>query len=64
MHDIQYQGVPVGTVKKHATGKGNSNKDAMVEAARSKWPDIDIKDDNQADALWIWDWAQNEYGGK
>jgi hypothetical protein len=22
-----YQGVPVGTIKKHATGKGNANKD-------------------------------------
>jgi Holliday junction resolvasome RuvABC endonuclease subunit len=64
MHDIQYQGVPVGTVKKHATGKGNANKDSMVNAAKAKWQDIDIVDDNQADALWIWDWAQNEYGGK
>lgn len=51
--DVPYEGVPVGTVKKQATGKGNSNKKAMVEAAREHWPDIEIKDDNHADALWI-----------
>ena len=62
IHQIQYVGVPVGTVKKYATGKGNANKDAMVVAAKEKWSDIDIKDDNQADALWILDWAKNEYG--
>ena len=64
MHQINYQGLPVGTIKKYATGKGNANKDSMVNAAKAKWQDIDIVDDNQADALWIWDWAQNEYGGK
>uniref|UniRef100_A0A6M3JK13 Holliday junction resolvase RuvC n=1 Tax=viral metagenome TaxID=1070528 RepID=A0A6M3JK13_9ZZZZ len=61
MHEIPYCGAPVGTVKKFATGKGNANKDAMVAAAQAKWPDIDIKDDNQADALWILAWARNEY---
>jgi|SRR5690625_243443 len=50
---IPYQGIPVGTVKKHATGKGNANKQAMLEAAESKWPDQQIADDNQADALWV-----------
>lgn len=52
---IPYQGIPVGTIKKHATGKGNSNKDAMMAAAKSRWPDQDIKDDNQADAMWLLD---------
>jgi Holliday junction resolvasome RuvABC endonuclease subunit len=64
MHEIPYEGIHWATIKRHATGKGNANKDAMVGAARSKWPDIEIVDDNQADALWIWDWAQNEYGGR
>lgn len=62
MHEIPYSGVPVGTIKKHATGKGNADKKAMIDAARKKWPEIVIKDDNQADALWLLDWAQNEYG--
>ena len=58
---IPYQGVPVGTIKKFATGKGNSNKEAMLAAARAKWPEVDIKDDNQADALFLWAWAKGEY---
>ena len=58
---IPYQGIPVGTIKKFASGKGNSNKEAILAAARLRWPDVDIADDNQADALWLLAWAQNEY---
>jgi len=61
LKEIPYQGVPVGTIKKFATGKGNSNKEAMLAAARDRWPEVDIVDDNQADALWLLAWAQNEY---
>lgn len=50
---VPYQAIPVGTIKKCATGKGNADKTAMMEAAFAKWPDQNIKDDNQADALWI-----------
>jgi Holliday junction resolvasome RuvABC endonuclease subunit len=50
---IPYQGYPVGAIKKLATGKGNAPKDAMLAAARARWPDITVTDDNQADALWI-----------
>jgi Holliday junction resolvasome RuvABC endonuclease subunit len=52
---IPYQGIPVGTIKKHATGKGNANKEIMLAAAKEKWPEYDIKDDNQADAMWLLD---------
>jgi Holliday junction resolvasome RuvABC endonuclease subunit len=48
-HQIPYQGVPVGTIKKHATGKGNANKDEMMAAVRSYGHRP--KDDNEADAL-------------
>jgi Holliday junction resolvasome RuvABC endonuclease subunit len=50
---IPYLGIPVGTIKKTATGKGNATKAMMVKAARAQWPDQTITDDNQADALWI-----------
>jgi len=60
---IPYSGVPVGTIKKYATGKGNVNKEAMIKAAKERWPDIDLVDDNQADALHLWAWAQDEYVG-
>lgn len=48
-NEIPYQGVPVGTIKKHATGKGNANKAAVIEAVRALG--YDPRDDNEADAL-------------
>ncbi len=48
-HQIPYQGVPVGTIKRHATGKGNANKEAMIDAAK-RYGVIPI-DDNEADAV-------------
>ena len=50
---IPYAGIPVGTIKKFATGKGNADKALMLEAARRKWPKLNVQDDNMADALWI-----------
>jgi crossover junction endodeoxyribonuclease RuvC len=46
---IPYLGVPVGTIKKHATGRGNAKKPEMIAAmvAKGHAP----KDDNEADAL-------------
>lgn len=54
-HAIPYQGVPVGTIKKHATGRGNAGKAEMVAAAtaRGHIP----TDDNEADALALLHWA-------
>ncbi|CAZ88599.1 crossover junction endodeoxyribonuclease RuvC [Thiomonas arsenitoxydans] len=54
-HQIPYQGVPVGTIKKHATGRGNASKDDMVAAARCRGHAP--ADDNEADALAILHWA-------
>ncbi|HEX7121970.1 MAG TPA: hypothetical protein VF178_06315 [Gemmatimonadaceae bacterium] len=54
-HQIPYRGVPVGTIKKHATGKGNAGKDAVIAAVRA-WG-FDPADDNEADALAILRWA-------
>jgi len=48
---VPYDAVPVGTVKKHATGKGNADKAAMVAAAASHWR-IEPSED-EADALWV-----------
>ena len=54
-HNIPYQGVPVGTIKKHATGKGNAPKEEMLAAAsRRGYTPID---DNEADALALLHWA-------
>jgi len=54
-HNIPYQGVPVGTIKKHATGKGNAGKNEMITSVtiRGHSP----VDDNEADALALLYWA-------
>jgi Holliday junction resolvasome RuvABC endonuclease subunit len=59
-HGIAYQGVPVGTIKKHATGKGNASKEEMIAAmqARGHAP----IDDNEADALALLAWAIDQRG--
>ena len=46
---IPYEGVPVGTIKKHATGKGNAGKELVIAAMRAKGHQP--VDDNEADAL-------------
>lgn len=46
---IPYDGVPVGTIKKFWTGKGNADKATMIEMARMHG--FRPKDDNEADAL-------------
>ena len=48
-HNIPYSGIPVGTIKKAATGKGNASKDDMIAAARREGHNPG--DDNEADAL-------------
>ena len=54
-HQIPYQGVPVGTIKRHATGKGNASKDEVITAMRALGHGV--TDDNEADALAILHWA-------
>jgi Holliday junction resolvasome RuvABC endonuclease subunit len=54
-HQIPYKGVPVGTIKKHATGKGNASKDDMIAAAVKRG--FAPVDDNEADALALLYWA-------
>lgn len=53
LNGYQYYGVPVATVKKHATGNGRAPKPMMVEAAKARWdlPDLTLDDNNEADAL-------------
>lgn len=52
---IPYQGVPVGTIKKYACGKGNASKEEMIAAMRAKGHTP--KDDNEADALALLCWG-------
>jgi Holliday junction resolvasome RuvABC endonuclease subunit len=54
-HNIPYQGVPVGTIKRSAAGKGNANKDAMIEAAKRLGHKP--SNDNEADAICLLHYA-------
>lgn len=58
---IDYVSPTPAEVKKHATGKGNASKAMMVEAACARW-ELDVEDDNQADALCVLDWTLDEIG--
>ena len=61
LRGVHYAGVPVGTIKRHATGKGNAPKDAMIAAARARG--VSPADDNEADAIAILHWAIETNGG-
>jgi hypothetical protein len=56
-----YEGVPVGTIKRHATGRGNAPKEAMIASARARG--YCPADDNEADAIAILHWALDTRGG-
>ena len=60
-HAIAYQGVPVGTIKRFATGKGNADKAGVIDAMRARG--YAPVDDNEADAIAILLWAIETAGG-
>jgi crossover junction endodeoxyribonuclease RuvC len=46
--------VPPAALKKYATGKGNANKGAVIDATARRFPHVDTAaDDNRCDALWL-----------
>jgi len=47
--NIPYYGEPVKTIKRAATGKGNADKQAMIDADKALG--FDPEDDNEADAI-------------
>ncbi len=60
-HNIPREGVPVGTIKKHWTGRGNASKSEMVEEAiRRGYAPID---DNEADALALLHYGLDNHNG-
>ena len=60
-HDIQYTGFTPSEIKKHATGKGNANKEMMIAAAQARWTDAVIRGHDEADARWILALAQERF---
>ena len=47
--------MPVGTIKRHITGKGNADKQAVIAAVQGAR--LRPADDNEADALALLHWA-------
>lgn len=57
-HGIAYSGVPVGTIKRSATGKGNAGKQAVIDAMRAAG--FSPETDDEADALALLRWAMQQ----
>ena len=55
---VEYTSFSPSEIKKHATWKGTANKEKMILEAKKKWINLEIVDDNHADALWIYDLAK------
>ena len=51
-HGFEYEGLPVGTIKKHVAGKGNAGKPEMIAAVQKSGFPLG-RDDNEADAIGI-----------
>ena len=52
-NNIEYRAFSASEIKKFATGKGNANKQAMIDTAKSKYG-YTGNDDNEADAIHMW----------
>ena len=61
-YEVPYQGVPVGTIKRFATGRGNADKAAVIAAMQARG--FHPADDNEADALALLLWATSSAGGR
>jgi Holliday junction resolvasome RuvABC endonuclease subunit len=52
--NVPLYGYATTTIKKAATGSGRtSGKQPMIDAAKARFPDLEIVDDNMADALHV-----------
>ena len=56
---IEYRAYSPSEIKKFATGKGNANKQQMIEFAKSKY-NYDGNDDNEADAIHLYNLAKTD----
>lgn len=57
---LECRGYNLQAIKAYA---GEKTKEGMVAAAKKKWPNVEIIDDNHADALWLCELAKRDIGG-
>jgi Holliday junction resolvasome RuvABC endonuclease subunit len=60
-HAIPYAVVPPATRARYATGKGNASKTEVLAAAIRRYPNVDLRNDNEADALVLVAMAAHRY---
>ena len=60
-HRIEFASVHSSTLKKFATGRGNAQKADMIQGALARWADQKLESDDQADALWVLQWAMTTF---
>ena len=56
-----YMKVHSATLKKFATGDGRASKGDMIWYAQQKFKNNFLKDDNEADALWMLEYGRDMY---
>ena len=56
---ISYSASSASEIKRFATGKGNANKEEMIQAAKDKYGYMG-SDDNEADAIHLWNLTKNK----
>lgn len=61
VNKVEYRSYSATEIKLFATGKGSAGKPVMIKAAKDKLG-YTGNDDNEADALWMLELAQSEYG--
>jgi len=61
LRGVPYEGVPIGTIKRHVAAKGNADKAAVMAAVRARG--FSPADDNEVDAIAILLWAIETNGG-
>ena len=59
-YSIEYKGVHYSLIKKYATGKGNANKQLMIDSAEKKFNKSNLWHD-EADALWLLEYSRSEF---
>lgn len=45
--------IPPSSLKLYATNRGNADKDEVLAAAIRAFPEVDVRNNNAADALWL-----------
>lgn len=61
-NNIQYKAYSAKEIKSYATGNGNASKTAMIKKAQEKL-DSSVEDDNEADAMWLYQLAKEDLNG-